>query len=172
MATREGTSLRRSLTSLAPPKRIRALASELGVVQRRRKIDIVALVYALALGFSVGARRSLTGLRRAYERATGTTLAPSAFYDRFTHGLTRLLEQLVSEALGKLGRAKPRLAGAFQAFHDVLVTDSTILRLHNALEHCPARGIIGTVARRAWWRAGGAASGASNRSGTCSGTAP
>ena len=75
MATREDTSLRRSLTSLVPPKRIRSLASELGVVQRRRKVDVVALVYALALGFSVGARRSLAGLRRAYERATGTTLA-------------------------------------------------------------------------------------------------
>jgi len=103
-------------------------------VQRRRKVDIVALVYALALGFSVGARRSLAGLRRAHERATGTTLAPSAFYDRFTHRLTRLLELLVSDALSKLSCARPRLAGVFQAFRDVLVTDSTILRLHNALE--------------------------------------
>ena len=84
MATREDTSLRRSLATVLPPKRIRALASELGVVQRRRKIDIVALVCSLALVFAVGGRRSLAGLRRAYERTTATTLAPSAFCDRFT----------------------------------------------------------------------------------------
>ncbi|MBW2529683.1 MAG: IS4 family transposase, partial [Deltaproteobacteria bacterium] len=57
MASREDTSLRRSLATVLTPKRIRALARELGVVQRRRKIDIVALVYSLALGFAVGGRR-------------------------------------------------------------------------------------------------------------------
>ncbi|MBW2527375.1 MAG: hypothetical protein JRI23_24550 [Deltaproteobacteria bacterium] len=65
MASREDTSLRRSLATVLPPKRIRALARELGVVQRRRKIYIVVLVYSLALGFAVGGRRSLAGLRRA-----------------------------------------------------------------------------------------------------------
>jgi putative transposase len=45
----------------------------------------------------------------------------------------------VAEALGKLSHARPRLAGTFRNFRDVLVTDSTILRLHNALEeHFPS----------------------------------
>jgi IS4 transposase len=134
MALREDTSLRRSLTSILAPKRIHTLAQQLGVVRRQRKVDIVALVYTLALGFSVGNRRSLAGLRRAYERATGTTLAPSAFYDRFTDQLAQLLEQLAVEALSKLERRRRRLSGTFQAFQQVLAVDSTLLRLHNALE--------------------------------------
>jgi hypothetical protein len=40
-----------SLTRLPPRRRIRELAKQLGVVQRRRKLDIVALVYSLVLGF-------------------------------------------------------------------------------------------------------------------------
>jgi IS4 transposase len=134
MATREDTSLRRSLTSVLPPRRIRTLARELGAVRRQRKVDIVALVYSLTLGFAVGNRRSLAGLRRTYERATGTTLAPSAFYGRFTNELALLLQRLVSEALAKLSRKAPRLAGTFGAFEQVLVADSTIIRLHDALE--------------------------------------
>ena len=42
-------------------------------------VDVVALVYSLVLGFASGDRRTLAGLRRAYERATGTSLVASAF---------------------------------------------------------------------------------------------
>ena len=134
MATREDISLRRALTSVLPPTRIRRLARELGTVRRRRKVDIVALVYSLALGFSGGNQRSLAGLRRTYSRATGTTLAPSAFYDRFTAELARLLERLVHETLARRAKSSPRLRGVFARFSEVLATDSTILRLHDALE--------------------------------------
>jgi hypothetical protein len=134
MATREDISLRRALTSVLPPTRIRQLARELGTVRRRRKVDIVALVYSLALGFSGGNQRSLAGLRRTYSKATGTTLAPSAFYDRFTTELARLLERLVHEALARKAKSSPRLRGVFARFSEVLATDSTILRLHDALE--------------------------------------
>jgi hypothetical protein len=103
-------------------------------VKRRRKVDIVALVYSLVFGFSVGSERSIAGLRRAYERATGTALVASAFYDRFTQPLARLIEQLVEEALGKLSARRPRLAGVFDGFREVLTCDGTIIRLHNALE--------------------------------------
>ena len=60
MARPAASHIRDALTSLLPPRRIRDLARELGVVQRRRKLDIVALVYALALGFSVGDQRTLS----------------------------------------------------------------------------------------------------------------
>jgi len=74
MARPAASHIRNALTSLIPPRRIRDLARELGVVQRRRKLDVVALVYALALGFSVGKQRTLSGLRRTYLRATGARL--------------------------------------------------------------------------------------------------
>jgi IS4 transposase len=139
MAQTRASHIRDALTSLLRPRRIRRLAREVGAVRRRRKVDIVALVYSLALGFASGKVRTLTGLRRAYERATGTSLAPSAFYDRFTVGLTRLLQRLVLEAFDQLGRRTPRLRHVFRRFREVLVTDSTLIRLHNALEaHYPS----------------------------------
>ena len=71
MAQRGSDHIQRTLTSVLPRRRIGAMARRLGVVQRRRKLDVVALVYTLVLGFSTGNRRTLSGLRRGYFRATG-----------------------------------------------------------------------------------------------------
>jgi hypothetical protein len=134
MANREDTAIRQSLTSLLPASKIRKLAEETGAVQRHRKVDIAAFVYALVFGFSVGSTRTIAGLRRTFERVTGTRLVASAFYDRFTEPLVRLLEQLVATSLAKLAKAKPKLRGAFERFREVLACDTSLLRLHNALE--------------------------------------
>src|SRR3954462_5203761 len=66
MARPEDSHILTALTSLLPRRRIRDLARQLGVVRRRRKLAIVAMVYALTLGFGTGERRTLSGLRRAY----------------------------------------------------------------------------------------------------------
>jgi hypothetical protein len=109
------------------------------VVRRRRKLDIAALVYSLVLGFSVGERRTLSGLRRAYLRATGVRLAPSSFHARLSAALTRLLRALVIEVIDQLGRVRPKTRAAFAPFVEVLAVDSALLRLHNALEpHYPS----------------------------------
>ena len=60
------------------PQRIGSLARSLGVVRRRRKVDVVALVYTLVLGLGGGGRRTFASLRRAYEHATGTDLVAGA----------------------------------------------------------------------------------------------
>jgi len=133
MARKRDSQIRRSLTSLISARRIRQLGHELGVVRRRRKIDVVALVYALVLGFSSGNRRTLAALRRAYERATGTCLVASAFYDRFSVALARLMKRLLQEALERVAARTPRLHRAFRTFEQVLVADGTVIRLHEAL---------------------------------------
>jgi putative transposase len=71
-------------------------------VRRRRKVDVVALVYSLVLGFATGDRRTLAGLRRAYERVTGTCLAPSTFYDRFTPQLASVMKRLLAEVMERI----------------------------------------------------------------------
>lgn len=63
-------------------------------MKRARKVDIVALVCTLVLGFDRGAKRTVASLRRAYAMSTETTLAPSAFYDRFTPALAELMREL------------------------------------------------------------------------------
>jgi len=110
------------------------MARRLGVVRRRRKLDIVALVYSLVLGLSAGDRRSLSGLRRSYFRVTGTRLAPSSFYARFTPGLTKLMRALCVGAIRQLAERRPKLRGVFSPFVEVLAVDSALIRLHAALE--------------------------------------
>jgi len=134
MARRLASHLERALTSVMPRRRIRELAKRYGVVKRRRKLDVVALVYSLALGSGVGRRRSLTGLRRAYERATAVRIASSSFQARFTRPLVVLMRRLALDALDVLGRARPALQGVFAPFREVLAVDSALLRLHDGLE--------------------------------------
>ena len=133
MARARDSQIRRSLTTLISPRRVRSLARELGVVRRRRKVDVVALVYSLVLGFASGNRRTLAGLRRAYERVTGTSLVASAFYDRFSVAMARLMKRLVLDAFEAAAAHRPRLHRVFQSFQQVLIADGTVIRLHDAL---------------------------------------
>ena len=134
MARPAASHIHQALTSLLPRRRVRRLAEQLGVVRRTRKLDIVALVYSLVLGFAAGDRRSLTGLWRVYLRATGTRLAPSSFYARFTGALTDLMRTLSLDALNSLAVERPTLRHVFAPFREVLAVDSALLRLHDALE--------------------------------------
>ena len=72
------------MTSLLPRSKLERRARQSGMMRRRRKVDPVAMVWTLALGFGTGGERTLTGLRRMHQRATRTLLAPSALYDGFT----------------------------------------------------------------------------------------
>jgi len=122
-----------SLASLMPRRRIRALSRALGVVKRRRKLDIVAFVYSLVLGFSTGDERRLSALRRAYLRATGVRLAPSSFHARFTAGLAELMRTLLTEALQRQAKLRTKMRHLFAPFIEVLAVDSSLVRLHDAL---------------------------------------
>jgi hypothetical protein len=122
------------LTTLISSREIKQYARWSGVVRRRRKIDAVALFWAVVLGFSAGGERSLAGMRRAYEKATGTHLVPSAFYDRFTKSMAEFFHTVVGILLEKLQHKAPKMAGILEGFRDVLATDSTLVRLHELLE--------------------------------------
>ena len=130
--------IRDALTSLLSPQFIRHHAAVLGAVKRRRKVDVVALVCTLVLAFARGRKRSLASLRRAYAAATGTTLAPSAFYDRFTPSLAMLMQKLSERALAQLARGTKR-GRAFGVFSKLLIADGSLVRLPDALErHYPS----------------------------------
>jgi len=128
------THIRDSLTSLISPQLIRRRARSLGVVKRQRKVDVVALVYALVLGFERGAKRSLASFRRAYCSSTGVTLAPSAFYGRFTPELAELMKQLTTHAFEHLNEGTSRLQRTLAAFAKVFIADGSLVRLHPNLQ--------------------------------------
>jgi IS4 transposase len=116
-----------------PRQRLEVLARDTGAVRRERKVGIVPLFWTLVLGFGVGNERTLAGLRRAFQKTTGTTLVPSAFYDRFSQELVRLLKTVLGEVLVKTTHRSRAVQGTLAAFRDVLLTDSTVIRLHDLL---------------------------------------
>lgn len=134
VACRKSTPIRRDLHRLLPKKTLESMAKESGAFQRRRKVDMVAFFWTLLLGFGTSKQRTLAGLRRAFGKATGKTLVPSAFYDRFTPALAKLLKRALIHVLEKSGSPKRRLSGSFAAFKDVLTADSTVIRLHALLK--------------------------------------
>jgi len=139
MALNESTLLR-SIRKTLPASWVERRAAALGVLTRRRKVDIVALVWTLALGFSAGAERSLASLRRAYGKAAGCKLVPSSFYDRLTPALTRLVREACLQAIDNLtGTTSSRMTELVGGLRELLLLDSTVVRLHRLLaEQFPA----------------------------------
>jgi IS4 transposase len=122
------------LTSLIPTRHLNALARQMGVVQRERKVQPLALFWTIVLAFGAGGERTLAGLRRAYEKSTGQTLVPSAFFDRFSEALAAFFRAVMLELLEGLQQAEVKFRGLLEPFRDVLATDSTLVKLHDLLE--------------------------------------
>ncbi len=133
MARPQRIDIPQVLATLFPPQRITELADEAGLVQRQRKVDISALFWTLVLGFGLGTHRTVAALRRAYELATGVVLAPSSFYDRFTPALVSFLKKGTAHALQHVTSLGRSLQGALSCFTDLVLTDSTVIRLHDLL---------------------------------------
>lgn len=122
------------LSSTLPSERLRELARESQFIKRKRKVDPVAFVWTLVLGFCVGQSRELSGFRRFYEKHTGETLEPSSFYDRFKAPLVEYLKMVLGEVMTKLNEPGQGLGGCLQSFKDVVLADATVLRVHELLE--------------------------------------
>jgi len=134
VARRQSIGIRQELTRLIPTRQLNRLARLSGLVRRRRKIDPMELFWTVVLGFGAGHARTLAGMRRAYQKSTGATLVPSAFYDRFTRSLAVFMRLVVQELLEKLQETEAKFSGLLRSFRDVVVTDSTLVKLHDLLE--------------------------------------
>jgi putative transposase len=133
VANKQSTDIRSTLKRLVPRRRLEALAREYGVIVRHRTVSIHAFFWTLVLGFTTGNDRTLAGLRRAFEKASGRTIVPSAFYDRFTPALVRLLKAVLSDLMAGAMTAEKKLDGILSSFRDVVLIDSTAIRLHDML---------------------------------------
>jgi putative transposase len=85
-------------------------------------------------------QRTLASLKRQYEKEANTTLSDSSWYYRFTPELVEFLHQCVIHGIEELGKEPGRnLSKKLESFKDVLIQDSTIVRLHSSLaEKFPA----------------------------------
>lgn len=122
------------MCKLFPPQWLRDTAKETGLVERKRKVDPVAIFWVLILSFGVGMQRTLASLKRSYEREGDIVLSDSSWYERFSPELVLYLKTCVIHGIEYLARTEHRkLSDKLRHFQDVLIQDSTIIRLHKAL---------------------------------------
>lgn len=136
MAKKHSIDIRRTLSKVVTKRFLEESAVETGFIVRDRKIEPVAFFWTLVLGFGVGSTKSFASLRRCYQRETGKSLVPSAFYDRFTPALVAWLECVLAHVLSHAAEPARALRGRLSVFKDVLLMDATVLRLHDQLEKC------------------------------------
>ena len=102
-------------------------------MERERKIDPVAFFLTLVLDFGVGLQRTLALLKRGYEDRAEIELelAYSSWHARFAPELAEFLRLCVAHGLTQLKETDgPRLAERLQIFEDILIKDSSVVRLH------------------------------------------
>lgn len=135
MAREPQNTVEAALCHLFPSDWLEEQARETGLVQRQRKVHPISLFWTLILSFGIGQEHRIASLRRAYEEATGILLSASSFYDRFSQRLVVFLQQACERSLSQVTVKGAQLQGALSAFHDVLITDATVLRLHDLLKN-------------------------------------
>jgi len=128
------TTLEDSLREMFPEEWLRQTAKETGLIIRERKIDPVVIFWVLTLGFGVRLQRTLASLKREYEKEANKTICDSSWYDRFTPELVEFLHQCVIHGIEELAKDPGRkLSKKLENFQDVVIQDSTIVRLHSSL---------------------------------------
>lgn len=109
-------------------------AEETELVKRERKIDPVIMFWVLTLSFGVRLQRNLASLKRSYEREGNTTISHSSWYERFSPELVTFLHACVIHGIEHLAQEPGRqLKDKLDGFEDLLVKDSTVIRLHETL---------------------------------------
>jgi IS4 transposase len=122
------------LSRMFSPEWLRETASKVGLIKRNRKIDPVALFWVLVLGFGTGVERTLASLRRAYQTVSAESIAPSAFYDRFSPQLVAFLKECLTHGMAELAKSRSlALSSKLQGFKDLVISDGTLIRLHKNL---------------------------------------
>lgn len=128
------TDVPREIVRAFPPELLHRFAIESGFLQRQRKIDPVAFFLTLVLDYGVGLQRALALLKRGYEKRAEVELAYSSWHERFTPELAAFLRLCVAHGLTQLKEADGRLlAERLSVFEDVLIKDSSVVRLHAKL---------------------------------------
>jgi IS4 transposase len=124
------------LTDLFPPDEVRRMAEESGFVKRYRQLDPVAFLLTLVLDTGPEIERTLRGLQHAYNTRVqeDPIVSYNGFYQRFTKELVEFLRLCVAYALSRLAtQPGNRLAEKLARFADILIQDSTVIRLSAAL---------------------------------------
>ena len=117
-----------------PAEWLRQTAQEVGLVKRLRSFDPVLLFWMLVLRSGIHLQNSIEALRRAYNTHAEHALAYSSFYERFRPELVKFLHACVLRAIEQLSQLSGRtLSPRLARFKDIMIQDSTIIRVHEKL---------------------------------------
>lgn len=130
---RRSIPIHATLRNLFPDAWLRDQAREHEVVQRNRKLDPVTLFWSLVTALGEGRSRSLADLRRAFNRVSRQSLSSSSFYQRLTPALRDMMRSALERAFESEAGDGQRRQGIFARFRDVILVDTTLIRLHEAL---------------------------------------
>lgn len=126
--------IEKELCTVFSPEWLEKTAKETGLIKRERKVNPTILFWVIVLSFGVRLQRSLASIKRSYEKAADTELSDSSWYDRFTPELVLFLKTCVTHAIEYLAQEPNRaLKEKLAKFLDVLIQDSTIIRLNKTL---------------------------------------
>jgi|TARA_Y100000031_G_scaffold129731_1_gene148959 IS4 transposase len=122
------------LVEMFPPDLILRLSRETGMLKRQRLLDPILFFWVLVFQFGANFTRKIRGLQRSYEVSARIEMSDSAFFERFTPELEELLHRSVLHAIEFQGQNVSRkLSDKLDRFNDILIQDSTIVRLHESL---------------------------------------
>lgn len=125
----DGAGLKQLMTDVLQVDDLLVFAKSYGVVERDGQLDVVGFLLSLILngGTHEGGRQ--TDVLRTYLEQGYRKVKRSSFYERFTHSVTRLLEDLLARTV-RAGQAQVKLLpGILAGVTDWLVFDSTTIHL-------------------------------------------
>jgi putative transposase len=126
--------IEKDLCKLFPKEWLRNAAKETGLIKRERKIEAFVMLWTLVFSFGAHLSRNLANMKRRYEKASKKEIAESSWYERFTPELVEFLKVCVTHAIEQLALEQNKvLSEKLTKFKDVLIQDSTIIRLHKSL---------------------------------------
>ena len=144
-----------ALTRLLPSEQIERFARETGFVRRERKINPIAFLWVLVLGFGVELHRHLQELKEGYVQRTDLPVSYPGFYLRFTPELSQFLTRCLEYAWAELAHGSgreldPQLA-AFGISSSKIPRWSVSTRASPRSGRRPARGRSPPVGRSIPW---------------------
>ena len=134
MIFQSSATLENTIRTIFPEMWLRKLAVKTCFIKRERKIKSEVIFWVLALGFCVYNQHTIASLKRLYEIEANISISDSSWYDRFTPELVEFLHQCVIHGIEELAKEPgKKLSKKLEDFQDVLIQDSTIVRLHSSL---------------------------------------
>jgi len=126
--------IEKDLCTFFSPEWLKQTAKETGLIKRERKVTAVEMFWVLVNSYGVRLARNLAFIKRNYEKFSNKKLSDSSWYERFTPELVAFLRLCVIHAIEQLAMEQNKVLNEKLAkFKDVLIQDSTIIRLHKSL---------------------------------------